>query len=139
MVGYPTPLTLIKADNGLWYYLTVPTSSDGTPLLNNIKCAELVEEGEGEDKHEVLKYDGCTVYSMVYFDEAHTSDVFFTPSGKHTDDSGHYWYEYSGYRYSYGPLSDYNITVDGKAKEVKSNSTSLSLIWYKYATTTGGI
>lgn len=130
--GYPSPLVVAKADNGLWYYIDVPKSSTGTPLINNIKTAKLDDSGK------VIEYDGATIYSMVVFDEGNTSDVFFTPSGKQSKD-GHYWYDYTGYRYSYGPLSDYNITVDGKAEQVKANSTSLSLIWYKYATTTGGI
>lgn len=76
-------------------------------------------------------------YTAVTFDVNQTSDVFFTSDGKvYVGDN--YYYNYTGYRYSFAPLSDYYVkNVDGDAVKVVANSTSLSLIWYQYTSYSG--
>ena len=76
------------------------------------------------------------MYTAVAMDNAHTSDIFFTPSGKTTTEKG-YYYEYSGYRYAFQPLRPYHTYVGGVDTEVEPNSTSLSLIWYQYSSLNG--
>lgn len=121
--GYPGSLQVRQAENGIWYYVSVPDSfADVVPAV--------------WDGDRVTNPKEATVYTSVYFDNAHKSDVFFTPGGKTTTAEG-YYYEYTGYRYAFGPLSDYNLDVSGRLTEVNASSTSLSLIWYQYSTLSG--
>lgn len=72
------------------------------------------------------------LYTSVAMDVNQKSDIFFTPAGKH--ESGSQWYyEYSGLRYSFQPLSDYMYkNQDGDLLKTTASNTSLSLIWYDY-------
>ena len=73
------------------------------------------------------------MYTAVTMDVAQQSDVFFTASGKHTDVNGRFYYDFSGYRYAFQPLANYQAQdADGNVKDVIATSTSLSLIWYNY-------
>lgn len=73
------------------------------------------------------------MYTAVTMDVAQQSDVFFTASGKHSDVSGRFYYDFSGYRYAFQPLANYTTEdTDGNKKDVIATSTSLSLIWYNY-------
>lgn len=121
-----TSLGIRQANNGLWYYTSAPSyRSDIT-----------VATWGGTDNRDVMNPETATVCSMVVFDENHVSDTFFTTATKQTQGSN-YYYAFTGYRYVYGPLSDYHIDVGGKATKVDSTTTSLSLIWYKYTTYSG--
>ena len=72
------------------------------------------------------------LYTSVAMDVNEKSDIFFTPSGKRTNGENWY-YEYSGYRYSFQPLSDYMYKdTNGDIKKTTASNTSLSLIWYDY-------
>lgn len=79
--------------------------------------------------------DGHTtgeLYTSVAMDVGQKSDIFFTPSGKRTDGENWY-YEYSGYRYSFQPIADYIYKdQNGDLKKTTASNTSLSLIWYDY-------
>lgn len=84
--------------------------------------------------------DGHTageLYTSVAMDVNEKSDIFFTPSGKRT--SGENWfYEYTGLRYSFQPLSDYMYKdTEGNLKRTTASNTSLSLIWYDYYGSSG--
>ena len=100
-------------DNGLYYYTSKPTNSPD------------IVEAAGVD------YDGATVYSAVTMDVSHKSDIFFSSGGK-TTEGDNYYYAYSGYRYSFSPLSNYETTVDGTTYEIEARTSSLSLVWYEY-------
>lgn len=106
--------------NGLYYYTSAPSNvpdivaASGSPL----------------------DFTGATIYSSVTMDKAHKSDVFFSTGGKTTTSDG-YYYEYTGYRYAFRPLSDYTTTKDGVTYEVSSYSSSCSLVWYEYVTLDG--
>lgn len=109
----------------LYYYLTAPSNrsdivtASGTP-------PNLTLNAEGKS----------TVYTEVAMDNANISSIFFTPGTKTTTDKGFY-YEYTGYRYAFQPLRPYTALVGGTETEVVPNSTSLSLIWYRYSTLSG--
>lgn len=111
-------------DNGLYYYTVVPA--------NDVEHTAAVYDGATQ----TWDYSNASLYTNVAMDNAHKSDVFFTPSGKHEID-GAYYYEYTGYRYSFGPLRAYQTDVGGVETTVQPGSTSLSLIWYQYSSYNG--
>lgn len=77
------------------------------------------------------------MYTSVAFDVNKKSDIFFTSSGK-TEIGDNYYYEYSGYRYSFAPLQDiYGMDNNGDAVPIVANTSSLSLIWYDYYGSSG--
>ena len=81
------------------------------------------------------------VYSYVTMDRAYQSDIFFTDSLKRTAGQGFY-YEYSGYRYAFQPLEDGYTTYtdangDRQITKMSATTSSLSLIWYNFATQSG--
>lgn len=120
---FPGTLTVKKADNGVWYYTSIPNNFTGITLAT-------------WDGDKVTNPDEATVYSSIYFDNSHKSDRFFTTTTK-TETAQGYYYDYSGYRYTYQPLSNYNIDVSGTITKVNRDTTSLSLIWYQYSTLSG--
>ena len=72
------------------------------------------------------------LYTSVAMDINQKSDIFFTPSGKRVNGEDWY-YEYTGYRYAFQPLSDYMYkNGDGDIMRAVASTTSLSLIWYDY-------
>lgn len=78
------------------------------------------------------KHKEGDLYSSVVMSWDKKSDMFFTSSGKVTD-GDFYYYKYSGYRYSFQPISSYvTVDADGNQIGVVPNTTSLSLIWYQY-------
>lgn len=104
-------------DTGLYYYvekgsdLSSVTVATGTP----------VDPETG------------TLYTAVAMDPTHMSDQFFTPGSKVTDENGTY-YNFSGWRYAWQPLRDYQASND---LNVSRTSTSLSIVWYDYYGTSG--
>lgn len=123
-LAFPGKLEATQADNGLWYYTSVPENMTGITVAPTDSAGKITST------------NGATVYSNVSFDRSHKSDVFFTSSTK-TETDGHYYYNFSGYRYVFQPLSDYKTLAGGNTVQVKATSTSLSLIWYEYATLSG--
>lgn len=83
--------------------------------------------------------DGFTngdLYTYVTMDVNKQSEIFFTESLKKTRGTSFY-YEYTGYRYAFQPLSDYyTMGTDGPIKQ-SAVSTSLSLIWYNFVGNSG--
>lgn len=77
------------------------------------------------------------LYTYVTMDVNKQSDIFFTSSLKRTSNQ-YFYYEYTGYRYSFQPLSDYYIRgTDGSAIRTSAVNTSLSLIWYNFVGNSG--
>lgn len=71
-------------------------------------------------------------YTAVAFDVNQKSDIFFTPSSKQTM-GDRFYYEYSGYRYAFSPLTDlYGWDDNGKEIPIVANTSSLSLVWYSF-------
>lgn len=118
--------------DGLYYYTLVPSSDkEHTP-------ATPIRENPDDESSRIIGYDftNASMYTGVTMDNDHKSDVFFTPAGKVVTDSG-YYYEYSGYRYAFAPLREYQAYIGGQETTIKPNSSSLSLIWYQYSSYSG--
>lgn len=88
------------------------------------------------------------LYTDVVFDINHRSDIFFSKALKYDsqgnpyDDSkgGLFFYEFSGWRYSFSPIADqWTNDADGNKIRITATETSLSLIWYYYYNNIGGI
>lgn len=88
------------------------------------------------------------IYTSVVFDSNEKSDIFFTKDSKYNSDGSPYnkdidvpfYYSFSGWRYSFSPLSDSTtLDADGNPIKIIATSSSLSLIWYYYYTAYGGI
>lgn len=116
--------TVHQAANGLWYYTSAPSSRNDIVVAPN-------------NNGVITDTTGATVYTAVTMDTAHKSDTFFTTADR-VEVNGHYYYGYTGYRYSFSPLHSYQSTNgDGQTLDVSSTSSSLSLIWYQYNTLSG--
>ena len=77
------------------------------------------------------------LYTMFSFDPLYKSDIFFTETNKTVTDGGFY-YEYSGVRAAFQPISSYTtVNADGDRIPVIATSTSLSLVWYQWYTQSG--
>lgn len=111
-------------DNGLYYYTKVP-SDDLT------HTAAVYDETVG-----AWDYSEASMYTAITMDNAHKSTIWFSTGNRGEVGDG-YYYDYSGYRYSFGPLRTYEADVGGVTTEVRPGSTSLSLIWYQYAAYSG--
>ena len=79
------------------------------------------------------------LYTYVTMDISQQSEIFFTSSLKQTKlDNQYFYYEYTGYRYSFQPLSDYYIRgTNGEPIKTNAVNTSLSLIWYNFVGQSG--
>lgn len=77
------------------------------------------------------------LYTNVTMTIDKQSNIFFTPDLKEERD-GYFYYEYDGFRYAFQPTASYKaINSDGENIDVVQNTSSLSLIWYNYYTSTG--
>ena len=71
------------------------------------------------------------LYTSVSFDRQYKSDIFFVESSRQEMD-GFFYYDYSGYRMAFQPISNYTASnQDGQRVPVVATTTSLSLIWYQ--------
>ena len=78
------------------------------------------------------KHSEGDLYGSVPMDVNHKSDIFFSSNNVVQSSEGFY-YEFSGWRYVWQPLSEYKtVNADGDAINVIPNKTSLSLIWYDF-------
>ena len=111
-------------DNGLYYYTSVPETD-----LTHTAATYHSDTGTWD-------YSDASIYTAVTMDNAHKSDVFFTSSSKTTTDDG-YYYTYTGYRYSWSPLREYETEADGAQVKIVPNATSINLVWYQYASYSG--
>ena len=98
------------------------TDKDGNPVT--------VNEGTGHKKGDL--------YTSVTMDISQKSNIFFAENMRHGQngeyvDGEPFWYEYTGYRYSFQALSS-QITkdADGNKVNIPATSSSLSLIWFNY-------
>ncbi len=77
------------------------------------------------------------IYTAVTMDVGQKSTVFFTSENKNIYSNG-FTYDYTGYRYAFQPVSNYQAEdSSGNKVDVKATSSSLSLIWYQFATQSG--
>ena len=113
----------LNTADGLYYYTTVPGSDREHTAASDL--------GGGN-----YDFTDASIYARVCMSEAYKSSIFFTEGGKTTTDNGFY-YAYSGYRYAFSPIRAVTLADDSIGVEVQPFSTSLSLIWYSYSTTSG--
>lgn len=82
-------------------------------------------------------YDG-DLYTEVNFDINQKSGIFFSESSRQEDASGHFTYQYEGYRMAFQPISNYTaMDQDGNKIPIVATTTSLSLVWYQYLNQSG--
>lgn len=85
-------------------------------------------------------YDGHTtgdMYTSVTMDVNEKSNIFFTTNNK-INDGSYFYYQYSGLRYAFVPLtSTYSYDGEGNLIESNPSTSSLSLIWYDYVGNSG--
>lgn len=87
---------------------------------------------EGYGGHEV-----GDLYTAVCMDVSERSTIFFTQSGRQ-DDGQFFYYDYTGYRYAFQPMANYEAqNSSGEVVPIVAKTTSLSLIWYSYYTAQG--
>lgn len=78
------------------------------------------------------------LYTQVNFDIQQRSNIFFTETNKTVNDDGTFYYQYTGYRMAFQPISNYTVLdSDGNRIPVIATTTSCSLIWYQWYTQTG--
>lgn len=98
------------------------TDKDGNTVTTN--------DGQGHKKGDL--------YTSVTLDIAQKSDIFFAQSMRHGQngeykDGDPFWYDYTGYRYSFQPLSSQMAEdADGNRVNIPATTSSLSVIWYSY-------
>lgn len=79
------------------------------------------------------------IYTMVSMDAGHKSDIFFSPSNKHTV-GDKFYYDYSGYRFAFKPIKDLEgIDDNGDTVKINQARSSCSLLWYQYYNLAEGI
>ena len=105
-------------ETGLYYYI-----QRGADLEDSITAGDPDDPKSG------------TLYTAVTMDEQHRSSIFFTSGGKQQSEDGT-WYNFTGYRYVWQPLRDYKASND---LDVDKTTTSLSMVWYAYPGTDGGL
>lgn len=101
---------------GMYYY-----TAHGSDWLD-------IEDGSTES------ISSGTTYTRVHMDATQKSNVFFTSGSKTELENGTFYYDYTGYRYTFQPLRDYYMS---QSTAVSHTSTSLSLIWYQYYADSG--
>lgn len=71
-------------------------------------------------------------FTSVTMEIAQKSSIFFTTQNKHDYTNG-FTYDYTGYRYSFQPISSYTgESANGDQIPIVASSSSLSLIWYQF-------
>ena len=151
--GSPQSFKVYRDDNGLYRYYWDTADYDkyaGTGHKGSYRPAT-EEDHEKNDKIEVgdpIPQDTLgDLYTHVVFDRSQMSNIFFSPQAKYGENgelydntvgSKHFYYEYTGYRYAFQPVSDsWTSDGDGNKIHITATTTSLSLIWYQYYTQTG--
>lgn len=127
-----------------------PTQYTGRDAYTVVRGMNGVENTPGNETGVIYTYatnntmngnNKGDAYTYVTMDVSQQSDIFFTDQLKRQSGQGFY-YEYTGYRYSFQPLeSGYTqyTDADGNKGITKMNATtsSMSLIWYNFATQSG--
>lgn len=116
-------------------YRYTGSDKDGDPLPPTVIDEEkgTVLPGRTEDGHQ-----RGDVYTMVTMDFGQKSSIFFADGLRTDTEDGRFYYRYEGYRYAFTPLHDTVTTdADGNDVYIKSQQTTMSLIWYSVYGTEG--
>lgn len=78
------------------------------------------------------------LYTQVNFDVQQKSNIFFSETNKTVNEDGSFYYFYTGYRMAFQPISNYTtLDSNGDRIPVIATTTSCSLIWYQWYTSSG--
>lgn len=114
--GTPEDYTVVRGDDNLYRY-----------SANSRDYSETNGTGHKEGE----------LYTMVNMDMSHPSNIFFSETNR-TLMGDNFYYEYTGYRYSFSPLTTYyTLDQNGDRVKVVATTTSLSMIFYQWYTQTG--
>lgn len=138
--------TVYKASDGVFRYWQDSKDYNETYGTGHqghwgIATQKDVDEGRAEHVGDRFERDYAgDLYSEVSFDVNHKSGIFFVESSRQEDSSGHFYYEYEGYRMAFQPISNYTAQgQDGQNVPIIATTTSLSLVWYQYSDGQSGI
>lgn len=142
--GTAQDYTVYKADDGVFRYWQDSKDYNetyGTGHQGHWGIATQADVDAGKAEHVGDRFERDTpgdLYSEVSFDINHKSGIFFVESSRQDDSSGHFTYDYEGYRMSFQPISNYTaINQDGQKIPIVATTTSLSLVWYQTASQSG--
>lgn len=134
----PSQYLVTSADDGpeitypSRYKVVNKVEADGSPVYRYDLTGMNLTGDVTQDGHK-----SGDLYTYVTMDVNQQSDIFFTESLKKTSNQ-YFYYEYTGYRYAFQPLSDYYIRgTDGSPIKTNAVNTSLSLIWYNFVGQSG--
>lgn len=150
--GSPQKYTAYKDESGVFrYYTDSADYNEETGTGHRGTYFIATEESDPYDPTKPVSADNYTVgdlvphgkpgelYTMVNFDVAQKSSIFFMESQRHEED-GYFYYDYDGYRMAFQPISNYTaMDQDGNSVPIVATTTSLSLIWYQYLSLGGGV
>lgn len=104
--------------------------ASNTPLFKYTQVGSAISSENGS-----LSKSGISVgdfYTRVHMDKNQKSNIFFVESQKNTQ-GDKFYYNYTGYRYSFAPMRDLIIEdKTGEGLDAGQRTSSLSLIWYSY-------
>lgn len=122
----PEQYTVTKGSDGYFRYIATSDPNDDPQAATPDYDATT---GTGH-------YDG-ELYTAFNFDPQYMSDIFFTESSR-TNMGENFYYEYTGVRAAFQPISTYTIVNEnGDRVPVIATETSLSCVWYSWYTQTG--
>lgn len=134
----PSQYLVTSADDGpeitypSRYKVVNKVEADGSPVYRYDLTGMNLTGDVTQDGHK-----SGDLYTYVTMDVNQQSDIFFTESLKKTSNQ-YFYYEYTGYRYAFQPLSDYYIRgTNGEPIKTNAVNTSLSLIWYNFVGQSG--
>lgn len=115
----------------------LPSQYQDTPLQNTDVSYDATKGAYYYNQNSFDGHKKGDLYTAVTMDVNQKSDIFFTSSGKQTS-GGYFWYNYTGFRYAFSPVSNYTMMdKDGNTVPVEKSVNSLSLVWYSYYNTDG--
>lgn len=103
------------------------TDGDGNTRVNDLSAYQYSAVGAG-----IAGVEVNDIYTAVSLDVNQKSNIFFSPTAKHTV-GDKFYYDYSGYRYAFSPLGTYNgVDQNGNRIEFNNATATCSIIWYSY-------
>lgn len=133
--GSPEYYQVYRDSNGVYRYYY-----DSADYDENKHTGHMGKYYYDSDTSQWVEREGFNgdLYTQVQFDVQQKSNIFFSEANKTMNEDGTFYYYYTGYRMSFQPISDYNIAdSNGDKIPVIATTTSCSLIWYQWYTSSG--
>ena len=133
--GSPEYYQVYRDSNGVYRYYY--DSADYNELKGTGHKGWYYYDNDTQQYVQRSDYTG-DLYTSVQFDVAQKSNIFFTEANKTVNDDGTFYYQYTGYRMAFQPISNYTtLNSNGDRVPVIATTTSCSLIWYQWYTSSG--